>query len=626
VAPARTRVGFLLQVVLLTLAIVASGLASWALRGLHGGAPPLWPPVGVALAGLLLLGPRAWPAVLVAALVLNVRDGYPLPATLVMSLGGTISAVVPAWLLRRSGFSFETLAGVGRYLLYAGVLGGALSGLGSLAGVSLWDNANHGYPVIYFASVALATAVTSLVVAAPLVAWLGPRPTDRPAGRGWELLALAGGIGCALLLIRASTPLYALLAFPLMTWASLRFGARGATALTVASYLLSLFGMGQELALVKPGALELPVFFTLLHFAIGGTGLLLAASAAERQRAQAQEYRADDQYRALLAASPLAIVGLDREGRVSLWSAAAEQLFGWQAVEVIGAPPPTIPPERAEEFEAVLAGRAVPLLGLETQRMRRDGTRIDVVLHTWPLRDADGSFAGSVGALRDITERKRAEELQAALYRVSQAALLAEDLEGLYAAIHGIVRGLMPARNLFIATYDAATDTLDFPYWVDQHDPRPACRRTGNGLTEYVLRTGRPLRGRSTTIGPLEARGEVAVVGTPAADWLGVPLQVAGAPVGVLVVQSYDAGVHYTARDQGILEFVSHQVAMAIERRRAAAAERATAIELEALFAAMPDVIVVFDRDGTFLKVAPTRQEFRFRPAAEVIGRRMAEV
>lgn len=58
--------------------------------------------------------------------------------------------------------------------------------------MSLWEDANHGYPFVYFSSVALAAAVTSLVVAAPLVAWLGPRPAERPTGRGLELLVLAG--------------------------------------------------------------------------------------------------------------------------------------------------------------------------------------------------------------------------------------------------------------------------------------------------------------------------------------------------------------------------------------------------------------------------------------------------
>lgn len=411
-----------------------------------------------------------------------------------------------------------------------------------------------------------------------------------------------------------------------MTWASLRFGARGATGLTVASYLLSLFGMGQGLPLLDPGMLELQVFFTLLHFAIGGTGLPLAASAAERQRAQALEHRADDQYRALLAASPLAIAGLDRAWPGEPVERRGEQLFGWQAAEAIGLCPP--PSRRSGRRSSRPSSRGAPSRCSASRPCAGGAT---APASTWCCTPGAARFRRQLRRLgRRAAGHHRAQarrqQLQAALFRISQAALLAEDLDSLYAAIHGIVSGLMPARNFYIATYEAATDTLSFPYWVDQHDPRPGPRRARHGLTEYVLRSGRPLRDRHTTIGSLEARGDVEVVGTPAADWLGVPLQVAGTVMGVLVVQSDHQGVQYSDRDQGILEFVSNQVAMAIDRRRAAAAQQATAVELEALFAAMPDVIVVFDRDGTFLKVAPTRQEYRFSSPQEVIGKRMAEV
>lgn len=111
-----------------------SGTAAFALRGLHGDAPPLWPPFGVALAGLLLLGLRAWPGVLLAALVLNHLQGLPPLAALVLSVGNMLSVVLPAWLLQRSRFTFDRLAGAGRYLLYAGLLGSTLDGLATRPG------------------------------------------------------------------------------------------------------------------------------------------------------------------------------------------------------------------------------------------------------------------------------------------------------------------------------------------------------------------------------------------------------------------------------------------------------------------------------------------------------------
>src|SRR3990172_597188 len=93
----------------------------------------------------------------------------------------------------------------------------------------------------------------------------------------------------------------------------------------------------------------------------------------------------------------------------------------------------------------------------------------------------------------DVTERRRPEQIQRALYGISDAAHRSGTLDELYRAIHEIVSGLMSARNLYIALYDADSDTISFPYFVDEYDPTPAPKRPGRGLTEYVLRTGQPL-------------------------------------------------------------------------------------------------------------------------------------
>src|SRR5712691_8695253 len=82
---------------------------------------------------------------------------------------------------------------------------------------------------------------------------------------------------------------------------------------------------------------------------------------------------------------------------------------------------------------------------------------------------------------RDHTERERAEQLQAATYRISEAAHAAEDLPELFRAIHGIISELMPAKNLYIALYDADSGLLSFPYWVEEHDPPPAPHKRERG-------------------------------------------------------------------------------------------------------------------------------------------------
>ncbi len=630
VTPARTPLTYLLHLLLVGLAVFAASQVSQVMPMLHGGRPPLWPLTGVAFAALLLCGARVWPAVLAVALWVNLHEENQGPALIIAcSLANIVGVALPAYLIRRREGgppTFETLRSVVGFAAYGVVLGPLVAAVITVIGVLVQPTPNHGYPLQVGISIFIAHANSALLIGALAAAWLGRRPGAPTRGRWWEAGGLVGAMGVAASLTHAITPLYLFIAFPVVTWTALRFGARGATLVALATWGLSAEAISHLLFLPRDGVISFSLFYGLLQASVSGTGLILAASAAERESARRREHVADDHYRALVSSAPLAMIGLDREARVNLWSPEAERLFGWTAAEVLGQPLPIVPPERADEFQGILDGRHQPLPGRETVRRRRDGSLVEVLIHTWPLRNADGGFDGSLAALQDITARASAERLQSALFRVAQAALVAADLDALYPALHGIVNGLMPAANFFIALYDASSDSLSFPYWVDQYDPPPSPRRARNGLTEYVIRTGRPLRDRPASIDALRHRGEVEAFGTESVDWIGVPLIVGGATIGVLAVQTYDPGVSYTERDQEILEFVSHQVAMVIERKRGEAALRATASELEAVLAAMPDVILVLDRQGTFLRVAPTRPDYLFRPAAEVVGRTLEQV
>jgi len=171
-------------------------------------------------------------------------------------------------------------------------------------------------------------------------------------------------------------------------------------------------------------------------------------------------------------------------------------------------------------------------------------------------------------SIRDVTERKRAEDVQAAIYEIAEAAQQAERLDDLLAAVHRIVGRLMDAKNLYIALYDPETQLISFPYTVDEHDGPEPPRPLRRGLTEYVLRTGAPLLATPEAFDDLCKRGEVELVGAPSVDWLGVPLSAGGRTFGVLVVQTYTEGVRYGKSEQDILTFVSRQIAVAIERKR----------------------------------------------------------
>ncbi|HXQ33886.1 MAG TPA: GAF domain-containing protein, partial [Anaerolineales bacterium] len=218
-----------------------------------------------------------------------------------------------------------------------------------------------------------------------------------------------------------------------------------------------------------------------------------------------------------------------------------------------------------------------------TLSLQQPGAHIDVsarVLHkngTW--RWLEGVFTNllnepSVQAIvnnyHDFTERKQAESLQSAIYQISEAANKADDIDELFRSVHAIIGQVMPVRNFYIALYDSENDLLSFPYYVDEVDSVESSSipagRPGRGMTEYVIRTGKPLLSDAANFEELAQRDEVELVGPLSPIWVGAPLIIEGQTIGVIAMQDYADPNVYTERELQMLEYVSRQVAVAIER------------------------------------------------------------
>ena len=231
-----------------------------------------------------------------------------------------------------------------------------------------------------------------------------------------------------------------------------------------------------------------------------------------------------------------------------------------------------------------------------------------------------------LAVLSDITEKRRSETIQDAIYKISEATQLADNLPELYRSIHKIISGLMRTENFYIALFDPASRLLSFPYFVDEFDAVPATRGLENGLTEYVLRTGKPLLATPEILGGLEKKGEIELIGSPSIDWLGVPLKIKGKSIGVLVVQTYSPGLRYGQDEKNILIFVSNQVAMAIERKRSESDLRRSEQKNRAVLSAMPDLMFLLDKDGVFLDYKVEKDSNLLVKPEKFLGRKVDEV
>src|SRR5467141_3804216 len=232
---------------------------------------------------------------------------------------------------------------------------------------------------------------------------------------------------------------------------------------------------------------------------------------------------------------------------------------------------------------------------LEHRILRPDGSERAVLEQSVLVREETGRPVRLVGIVMDVTERKRAETLQAATFRIAQAALAAPTLQELLPAIHAIIQELMPAANFYVALYDEANRMIRFPYFVDVVDRAFAAKPLGKGLTEFVIRTGQPLLATSGVYREMERRGEVELVGAPSLDWVGVPLKLGDKTIGVLAAQTYTEGVRYGERERDILQFVSTQVAQAIERKHAEDQLKESEAKYRVLFESNPEAMWVYD-------------------------------
>ena len=221
--------------------------------------------------------------------------------------------------------------------------------------------------------------------------------------------------------------------------------------------------------------------------------------------------------------------------------------------------------------------------------------------------------------------RERADRFQAATFRIAEAAAATESLGELFTRIHSIVGGLMEAANFYIALQGPAGDVLSFPYFVDEADEPFPPKPLGKGLTEYVLRTGRPLLASPDVFEELVASGEVERIGSDSVDWLGVPLRGRERTIGVLAVQSYSGTVRYTEEDRDLLVFVSSLIAQAIERKRSEEALRESELKLRAIVSALPDLILVLDREGRYLEIHANRAEILVQPRTALLGHTIPE-
>ena len=182
--------------------------------------------------------------------------------------------------------------------------------------------------------------------------------------------------------------------------------------------------------------------------------VLVAGLARQRSRAETQADEVRQQLAAIVTSSEDAILSFTVNGIVTSWNRGAEALYGYTAEEIIGRPLAVlVPGDRTGEWERTLEAlnRAERVGSYEAERMRKNGTRVRVLLSVSPIRNEKGELVGASAISRDISQQKRTEQALRRNERLATAGRLTA------AIAHEIRNPLEALTNLvYLARRDAA--------------------------------------------------------------------------------------------------------------------------------------------------------------------------
>jgi len=220
------------------------------------------------------------------------------------------------------------------------------------------------------------------------------------------------------------------------------------------------------------------------------------------------------------------------------------------------------------------------------------------------------------GTQTDVTEKMRFDQVQQVLFSISNAALSSINLTELIEFISKEVGKLLDSTNFYIAFYDEQTDMLSTIFERDEKDIIESWPAK-NSITGYVIKQQKSVLMKDAEVQDFYNATGIEQFGTASKVWLGVPLVTNKKTIGAIVVQSYDNPDAYTEKDKLMLEFISHQISVSIERKK-------TEQELKLMgkvFDQSPVTIVITDKEGNIEYTNPKFSETTGYSSDEVKGK-----
>jgi len=200
------------------------------------------------------------------------------------------------------------------------------------------------------------------------------------------------------------------------------------------------------------------------------------------------------------------------------------------------------------------------------QLSKKDGSKIWIEDYGKNILDASGEVLYYEGIIRNVTEIKRASDIQKVLLKISQNCYKNQDLKDYNKFIISELGNLLDVSFSFIAFYNEKKKTINIPFISGEKGVEEF--PIGKSMTGYLIKKNKPILIKEHEFKGLIDSGEVELIGAFPKVWLGVPLQVDNKVIGAIVIQNYNDEDAFQQSDIELLKFVSSHISIAIQRKK----------------------------------------------------------
>jgi PAS domain S-box-containing protein len=421
-----------------------------SLASVHTNVSPVWPPTGLAIAAILLLGYRVAPGILLGALVANLMTGVTAPTAAAIALGNTAEALAAGYLvLRYTGTrvplyrTWQVITFVGLAAMLSPMLSATIGSTSlCVSGAASWANFSSLWLTWW-----LGDGVGALVVTPLLLAWGSEVRTRWDSRSLWEGLLLVLTLGILAMVVfggwfptNVKTYPLAHIVFPFFIWAAFRFGQRGVTTAVFIVAGIAVWGTLRSFGpFTRPTPNESLVLLQAFIGTLTLTALVLAAIVGERRGVEEEKTTLAslvENERQRLNNIVANVPGVVWEAwgqpdsaaqRMNYVSDYVEIMLGYSVAEWLATPNFWLTIVHPEDKEDAVREAADTFTsgkqGVNQFRwIAKDGRVLWVESQSVAVHDDQGNPVGMRGVTVDITQQKLVDEERARVLQLEHAA------------------------------------------------------------------------------------------------------------------------------------------------------------------------------------------------------------